>query len=42
MTFTMVRPILIGMPDLYIADSRLAKVRSGKTKAVGLERFKTW
>jgi hypothetical protein len=33
MTFTMVRPTLIGMPDLYIADSRLAKVRSGEDES---------
>jgi predicted DNA-binding protein len=29
------------MEDLYLAEKRLAKVRSGKTKAVGLKTLET-
>ena len=32
---------LADLEDLYIAESRLAKVRSGKAKAVGLQTLET-
>ena len=32
---------LADLEDLYLAESRLSKVRSGKTKAVGLKTLET-